>query len=113
MHLKLTPARLRAAYNFLDLCPPFDGWNLPDAEDVTFVVSRTHHYGDFVLEGRNHRIAVSQRKNVTIATLLATMAHEMIHVHQALQGLEIKDNAFFSLQADKVCKELNFDRGTF
>ena len=113
MSLKLTSEMLRAAYNYLDFCPPFDHWNLPDGEEITFLVTRTHDYGGFKSEGPARHIAVSQKRNITTLTVLMTMAHEMIHVYQHTHGLEIKDDKTFGLLADKVCKLHGFDRGIF
>ena len=40
MALRLTPEIIEGSYEFLRTTPPFRGWNLPHADEVTFVVSR-------------------------------------------------------------------------
>ena len=49
----------------------------------------------------------------TFQTLIMTMAHEMIHVHQDLTGMPRDDGKGFAKLADRVCKELEFDRLIF
>jgi hypothetical protein len=83
MALKLTRDNLRAAYAYLSETEPFSRWNLPDADDVTFKVARSAAYfGWHTFDGSHHVIAISGATVHDTATLLATMAHELIHVHE-------------------------------
>lgn len=87
--MKLTPDLLASAYSMLRETAPFDGWDLPDADDVRFrVLKTTRLYGDAVatLRGRtrvaeNWQIRLSEGKHSRLSGVLETMAHEMVHVH--------------------------------
>ncbi len=81
--LPLDVDMLRAAYAYLNETPPFNRWNLPDADEVTFRVVRDRSgYGWHKIENGHHTIAVSRLSVAHTGTLIATMAHEMIHMHE-------------------------------
>lgn len=83
MTLSLTPAVLRAAYDFLNETQPFCKWNLPDGEDVEFRVVRdrlTHAWHSVV--DKKNVIAISILTVGHTTTLMRAMAHEMVHVHE-------------------------------
>lgn len=83
MTICLTPEILRACYDFLSECPPFDRWNLPAGEDVIFkVVRNPQNFAMHSRVGKKHCIEVSTRSVGHVDTLVATMAHEMIHAHE-------------------------------
>ena len=116
--MKLSPAILRAAYAMLDECEPFSRWNLPAAEDVKFKVGKdrtcygtcTHH------RPHNFTLTFSSHWIDTAATLMETVAHEMVHVHlfcHPKMGRGGEHNAAFHRYADQVCKSLGFDRSRF
>lgn len=116
--LVFTRDTLRSTYAFLVETPPFCHWNLPDAEDVEFKVARTKtHFGWHRFDGTKHTIAVS-RSNRSVrdtATLIATMAHEMIHVHEhhssrCANGVH---SAAFKKWAAQVCRIHGFDPKEF
>lgn len=119
MSLKLTPAILAGVYESLRLCPPFVRWKLPPCEDIGFQVTRHRdregHYTRYV--GTDHHfICVSQAHIVRYDALSAVMAHEMIHLAQAIHKTEPKHtghNADFKKRAQRVCKVLGFDGLTF
>lgn len=80
--MHLTPELLSAAYDFLRHTKPFDGWNLPEPEDVQFaVLKRKTGYGDAGMTPKGWVIRLSDPLHERTTGLLSTMAHEMIHVH--------------------------------
>lgn len=114
MALELTPDILRGAYSFLHCLPPFRKWNLPDPEDVRFKIARTPiNYGwcDGRRRAKTPLIAVSAANHGIPATLLKTMAHEMIHLYMYAHG--IKDSSehgpTFKKYWCQVCTVLGFD----
>ena len=104
MTLRLTPDMLAAAYDFLRATPPFKSWKLPEAEEVGFhVVRDTKIFADFGMdEAGIPLIRVSEARNGHAVTLLATMGHEMIHLHQVRLGDSGNHNAVV-LQAGAPC----------
>jgi hypothetical protein len=117
MTLKLTPDILRHAYEFLNSCEPFCRWNLPDSEDIIFHVakSKNHHGWHNVRRGR-HTIAISSAGVGHTLSLMATMAHEMIHLHETVAKLtpsNVQHGAAFKKLAARVCKIHGFDPKTF
>ena len=113
MSLTITRAMLVAAYELLRTTPPFRGWNLPDAGAVEFAVLRDRTtYGD--CDGETIRVSSSCHGH--LRTLLATVAHEMIHLHQMRNRLETSNtehNADFRRRAARVCRLHGFDPKIF
>jgi len=118
MTLRLTPEMLATAYEFLRASAPFRAWRLPESDDVEFHVigarDRRGHYcsGDGVL----HRIAISAANVGHSETLIRTIAHEMVHLHQREQRLETPNtehNAEFWHLARLVCIHHGFDPRAF
>ena len=115
MALPLTPEILRAAYDFLATTMPFCRWNMPEGEDVAFKVVRNPKvFADYRWTGR-HTIRVSGTTVGHTETLLRTMAHEMIHLHEQQSGMATSSQhtkAFWKLAA-RVCKYHGFDPKSF
>lgn len=116
----LTADTIASAYDLLRTTPPFNKWNLPDSEDVQFKVAKTpHDFGWCNAWGRGKRrkylIAVSSRKVAHLSSLLATLAHELIHMHMDLTGQDTKGehNAAFNAFAKTVCRVHGFDPRSF
>lgn len=116
MTLPLTPDILRAAYDFLSSTPPFARWNLPDGDDVRFIVSRDRALsGWHECDRKKHSIAISTVYVGHSTTLLAVMAHEMVHLHQVHSGMAAggdHNRAFHKLGA-RVCRYHGFDPRMF
>ena len=116
MTLPLTPDVLRAAYDYLSTTPPFSKWNLPEGEDVTFEVVRSSRiFGCYDNPADKHRIRVSTKTVGHTHTLMVTMAHEMIHLHEQATGMATVSQhtkAFWKM-ADRVCKFHGFDLKAF
>jgi SprT-like family len=116
--LRLTPEMLAGAYDFLRISSPFRGWRLPEADDVEFEVIRARdrlgHYCKGL--GAPHRIAISASNVGHTETLIRTIAHEMIHLHQRERRSETPNtehNAEFQRLARLVCLYHGFDPRAF
>jgi hypothetical protein len=91
--MKLTPAILRQCYELLRETPPFDRWHLPAATEIKFKVrDYAGRYGLCETDWKKRRYHETQRSQITISSrtvhtlerLMRVMAHEMIHVRQAV-----------------------------
>lgn len=113
MSVPITKATVIAAYELLRSTPPFLGWKLPDSGEINFAVVRTRSlYGD--CDGSTIRVSASRHGQLN--TLLATVAHEMLHLHQMRTGLETANtqhNADFHKRAKRVCHIHGFDHRSF
>lgn len=113
MTVTVTKAMLIAAYELVRSSPPFLGWRLPDPSEVEFEIINTRAiYGD--CDGE--RIRISAGKHGKLDTLLQTVAHEAIHLHQMRAKLETPNtehNADFRKRAARVCRIHGWDARTF
>ena len=117
MTLKLTPERLAAVYDMLRTFPPYCRWGLPPASEVKFHVSKTtQHHAAWWIDSNKHHIEVSANKHGWMASLISTMAHEMIHVRQRIAKTEtsgVDHNAEFRRMVPSVCQRFGFDPKQF
>ena len=118
MSLPLTPENLRAAYDFLCTTAPFNKWNLPEGDDVTFKVSRSRTTAALLTYwGDRTELTVSSALNGHTDTLLSSVAHEMIHLHERQCGIKSTgENAHgraFRKWAAQVCDAHGFDPKIF
>jgi hypothetical protein len=117
MALPLTREMLEQAYEYLCVTPPFNKWNLPHGEDIAFRVVRSRDMLGWYsrLRGGQHIIALSTNCIGRTDSLMATMAHEMIHLHQAAVGMETPShhNTAFKKLAARVCAIHGFDPKLF
>lgn len=109
---------LAGMYEALRVCPPFRRWRLPPASDIRFVVSRhKDREGQYtrILRTDKHFIYVSTVRIGHFDSLAIVMAHEMIHLEQAIAKKETRGehNADFRRKAARVCKTLGFDPRLF
>lgn len=118
-HLPLTPETVAAAYDFLLTCPPFNKWNLPDSEDVTFrVTKRRDVFARYIWDGC-HTIEASSASIGHTATLFEKVGHEAIHIHLRQTGMESRSNdpnvhkAAFRKCAAQACKIHGWDLKAF
>ena len=110
----LTPKSLESCYEFLRTMPPFRRWKLPSGAAVKFKV--THHkdrYGHCDYGAGKHTISISTGKVGRIASLVETMAHEIIHVHLDRSGVRAEHGADFKRLAAIVCRLHGFDEKQF
>lgn len=119
MSFKLSPELLAATYASLRLCAPFSRWKLPLTADMDFRVTRhADRFGHYTRYMRtdHHIIAASQKHCTTYGAMVETMAHEMIHLAQAIHKTEPRKpghNADFRKRAARVCSLLGFEIATF
>ena len=115
MTLHLTPAVIVGCYEFLRATPPFDKWKLPEADDVEFrTISAVRLYGEHqIYTTGEHIIYISHRRVGYTRTLMETMAHEMVHVRQAMRGDRDVHGASFKMMARRVCEYHGFDPMAF
>lgn len=82
--VRWTPLIVSLHYEALIHTPPFDQWNLPQAEDVTFkVFRRPHIYGYYTRHRRSMSgwtIGIGPKVG-HLSTLHGTLGHECIHMH--------------------------------
>jgi len=105
----LTEAVLASAYDLLRATAPFHRWKMPPASDIKFKVLKTKNYD---ADCNGEVIRVSTGRHSSLAALLPTMAHEMVHLHQMSRGTfkpkSPHDSEFKRLLA-LVCKHHGFD----
>jgi hypothetical protein len=118
--LHLTPDSLENAYEYLRTTLPFRRMNLPHADNLFFrVMGARDRFGHFRGRIRNtpelNEIGVSIRVVHSTDLLMATMAHEMIHLFQHEKGSDSRadHNAEFKRLAERVCRIHGFDRESF
>lgn len=116
----LTQELMEGAYEFLRQAPPFNTWpGMPEADEVEFhVLATPQKHGDCGIhtDGRIF-IRISTALVGSTSSLLAVMAHEMIHGYQWIKPEKktgrSNHDSFFNRAADKVCKFHHFDRKLF
>lgn len=123
MSFPLTPLLIVSMYSMLRDCPPFRGWKLPEADDIEFRTSRRKDaHGEHIektppTRGARYTIMVSTEKNGHLNTILQSLAHEMVHLAQAIARVprryEAHDNQDFVRRARQVCKTFGWDWRAF
>lgn len=116
MPLPLSAEMLAHAYDYLACQPPFNKWNLPPSEDIKFaVIKKKDRYAHYQMIGGVHHIAFSSRYVGRHEILIATMAHELIHLHVEASCISTASphGAAFNKFADRICKIHEFDRLIF
>lgn len=122
MSLRLTPATLEGAYEYLRTTAPFNKWRLPEADGIAFEVTghddRYGHHQSWPSRSRKHEvIAISNTNTKTSAALIETMAHEMCHLQsRILFGYRKRGQGHgprFRELARAVCRNHGFDLKTF
>jgi hypothetical protein len=120
--LVLTPEMLEGAYEYFRVSPPFCRWGLPQSDQVIFrVMGARDRFGHFRGRHRKARgnesfseIAISAGMVQSTHLLMATMAHEMIHLYQDETGTARgHHNPEFRKLARRVCAMHGFDPATF
>ena len=114
--MHLTPAMIEGAYRYLLTTPPFHRWKMPEADELSFRVSADRNYGWYDFHNGCHRISVSIKRVGQTASLLETVAHDMIHVYQAHHNLDSyssQHNADFHRRARSICRHHGFDPKRF
>jgi len=114
--LSITPEMIAAAYDYLLTTPPFCDWNLPESEEINFVVYKSvANRGDWCRINGRHRIRISSRYAKTTVSLIETVAHEMIHLHEDHNNCSGagQHSAAFNMWAHEVCEIHGWDAALF
>lgn len=116
--MHLTPDMLESGYRLLCHTPPFNRWKMPHPDDVVFYAktidkSGTHGtQGQYWFDNIHHHIQVNPARHHTLAAMLMTLAHEMVHLR--VGNLERGAHGrLYQRLADQVCRHHGFDRGQF
>ncbi len=116
MSIKISRAVVEQAYDLLCETTPFLKWNLPPAEAIYFIITRSTKFrGEYEFRFGQHYISVSGKCHETLDSLLQTIAHEMCHMIEKITGVrdDVQHGKSFQLLADQVCKAHVWDRGMF
>lgn len=114
MALHLTPDMLEATYDLLRVTTPFNGWHLPEHDDLSFRVSASPTWiGDCMLDDEGgFRLSISVKGVSQLHTLVFYMAHEMVHLYQMMNKRDtqgVAHNADWRKLALRVCSIHGFD----
>lgn len=113
MTFPLHPEHLEAIYECLRALPPFNRWKLPHGEDVLFrTTERQDARGEYrQLPSGDHEIMISTACCGHFDTIVMTVAHEMIHLHQRARGRDTaaQHNAAFVRTARRVARMYGWD----
>jgi hypothetical protein len=112
--MRVTPEIIEATYVYIRSLPPFNRWNLPEADDVQFHVTHSLAWrGDHQIDGE-HIVRISARRHSHLSSIVETVAHEAIHVHIDGKGLERATHGkVFMKLARQVCRLHGFDFNGF
>ena len=114
MPIALNVEMLAHCYDMIAATPVMARLNLPPSEDIKFhIIKKRDRFAHHQVKNGVHQIAISSRFVGSFMTLVMTMCHEMIHVHQHEAKLPRDDGKGFQKMADKICKQLEFDRLIF
>ncbi len=109
-----------AVYECLRQFPPFSRWKLPPADEVEFRVSNQRNtMGEYTRYARTseHIVMVSSSTIGHFATLANVVAHEMVHLKQAIDKTEPQKvgwhNAEYRRLAKQVCRIHGWDYKAF
>jgi hypothetical protein len=113
----LTADLLLATYNMVAEMPPFVGWNLPDGDEVAFhLTNERGTRGWHSCSNNKHAIGISSACVQRFDTLILTMMHEMVHMHENHTNLDRGDvdhSRAFRKWAEQVCRIHKLDVGIF
>lgn len=110
MSLRLRQDAIAAAYEYLRASDPFRSWHLPPSTEVKFKIVRDPKmFADFTAKDGAYTIRISAVRNGHTNTLMATLAHEMIHLRQELTGDREVHGPRFQRMAARVCAYHGFD----
>lgn len=117
MRLHPHPDNCRAAYDYLKTWQPYKGMRLPPSEEIEFRCEPMKALCGWYSRTAAgvHVLAFATNFIATHPVLLRYVAHEMIHLHQAIKGTENKSqhNAEFLRVARRVCDIHGFDPKNF
>lgn len=111
--IRLTPAMLESAYEWLRTTAPFRAWKLPHADDLVFKVTLHRDRGGHFRDSIPPEIAISANGIDAYQHLHEAMAHEMIHFYLDRRGTCDLHGPNFQKVAKRVCKYHGFDYDKF
>jgi len=112
--MKLTPAQVQLAYDFLRSHPPFNKWRLPESQGVILKVMNSDMcFGDY--EPDPHTIRVSKTHCEHFMHVMETVAHEMVHLAAEKMGHHnhAEHDETFKTLAKEVCGLWGWKEATF
>lgn len=115
MSFPLHPNHVAAMYDCIKKLPPFDKWKLPESDAVEFrTPARADVFGEFT-DGDPPVITISSARHAHTFTIFLTVAHEMVHLAQALKKTDNKNqhNDEFKRLAKRVCSLNGWDYKAF
>jgi len=116
MPLDITPAQVAAVYDCLREFPPFSKWRLPPSDEIEMHIGvQQDAYAHYHRQGSQHGIEVSMLLVTDWDTLVETVAHEMVHLHQARAGTETRaeHNREWHRLAAIVCRRFGWAKDQF
>lgn len=115
--MNITPQHVAAVYEMLRQLEPFDAWSLPEADLIEFRTDmRRNVVGEHNYRARKRQaplIRVSLACNGHLLTLMQTVAHEMVHLAQIVNGEREGHQETFIKRTAAVCKEFGWDEKAF
>ncbi len=115
--MNIKPQEVAAAYEFLLQLTPFNRWNLPETDGVEFRTDmRKNVLGEHNYRARKRLpplIRMSLRCNGHLISVLQTVAHEMCHLAQVVNGEREGHQETFAKRASAVCREFGWDERAF
>lgn len=114
--MHVTPDRVAAVYDCLRHFPPFCNWKLPSSEDIELHVSlQEDAFAVYHRSGEQHGITISMTLVKNWQTLVESVAHEMVHLHQARAGTETRaeHNREWRRLAKTVCDSFGWNKDNF
>lgn len=122
MRVSVNGVNMANAYTLLSGMTPFSRWGLPPASEIKFTAKRTRNhlcYGEYLTANGKHEIVIYTHIN-NLTLTLETLAHEMCHLKQELNGTlhPTPENNFghgpdFRRLAAMVCRQFGIDLGPF
>lgn len=114
MRLRLSRDLCAGLYDALRKADPWRGLKLPPSHKVIFkIINDPKVFADFEVKRGIPIIRVSRARNGQLTTLLATIGHEMKHLHQWQTGDREAHGARFQAFAKRAASAIGVDPLTF
>lgn len=117
----VTKATCRAVYAMLRAMPPFRYWRMAPVHEVHFeLLHPLSDHGRYTFDAERHLYEIN-KSLPSLHALIDVMAHEMAHHRQDRHGPSSKGcnkpgyghGPDFKAIADRVCRDLGFNRRKF
>lgn len=102
-------------YELLRSSQPFSLWNMPPASEMSFTFKKggCSYFRAPTKSRPQPRMDISSDHCNTMQQTVETVAHEMIHLFQHVNGLPLAHDNVFNAMADMVCLAHGYARATF